>query len=73
MASQNEIATDIQKGIKKANSRSDKTSESASTAEGKATQFDGNPTPTADKPEGILKPKDDTPWVTPKRDQREHK
>lgn len=68
MASQNEIATDIQKGIEKANTRTDDKPKAQPAEQDKATQFDGNPNPGADKPGGVLKPKDDTPAVIPKRE-----
>lgn len=68
MASQNDIATDVQKGIQKANKRDDKTAGTPN-PEHKATQFDGNPDPGAGAgaPGGAFKPKDDTPTVVPKK------
>ena len=71
MASQNDIATEVQKGIRKANERDDKTS-TQKREQDKATQFDGNPDPAAGSgaPGGTFKPKDDTPAVIPKKDDR---
>lgn len=72
MASQNDIATDVQKGLQKANERDDKTADSRSREQDKATQFDGNPDPGAGAgaPGGAFKTKDDTPTIVPKKNDK---
>ena len=67
MPSQSDIARDNQKGIEKANDRLKE--QSQKTEDDKATRFDGNPNP--DSAGSVLKPKDDTPFVIPKREEKQ--